>query len=362
MPSTINRAKLCFRDRDYFMDEEGMFFCVIGNVHPPDRVISYLKYVPERISERTKWKKGDVGYDRILPYYSAVGVLSTQEFLSKRKPEYLYKDPFMNILITAVPIDSIKVHFLPEERISQILSKENKDPLEEEVAELVAIFGSECGISTNCFGLTGSLLIGIHDPSFSDIDLIVYGKENSKKLLDKLPELFECYNELEPFGKELLRRRVKDVSRIYFLEPEIATKLCARKRDRGVFKGRQFSIHPVKTEEEVEERYGQKRYEPAGLITIMGTVESCEDAIFMPSRYLIKDARTPEGKEKPEIREVVSYEGLYSGIAEDGDEIIAKGKLELVRDLEEGSVSYRLLIGSFEARGRDFILLRSWLK
>ncbi|HIE22626.1 MAG TPA: hypothetical protein EYP68_00150 [Candidatus Korarchaeota archaeon] len=361
MPPGPKRAKCCFRDRDYFMDKEGMFFCVIGNIHPPDRVISYLKYVPEKISERTRWKKGDIGYDRILPYYSTIGVLSTQEYLSRRKPEYLYRDPFMNILITAVPIDSIELHFLPENRVAQILSQKTRDPLEEEVAELVTIFGRECGIETNCFGLTGSLLIGIHDPSFSDIDLIVYRRENSQKLLEELPRLFERYDELEPFGGDLLKRRIEEVSKIYFLEPEVAAKLCKRKKDRGLFKGRQFSIHPVKTEKEVEERYGLYKYESLDIVTITGVVEDCSDSMFLPSKYIIRDAKTIEGKPLPDVKEIVSYEGLYSMIADEGDEIIARGKLESVRNLENGSVYYRVLIGSFEAKGRDFVLPKSWL-
>jgi len=362
MLSSPSRVKRCFRDRDYFMDEEGMFFCVIGNVHPPERVISYLKYVPEKITERTKWKKGEIGYDRILPYYSTVGVLSTQDYLRKRRPEYLYRDPFMNILITAVPVDSIKQHFLPEKRVGQILSQKTRDPLEEEVAELVTIFGGECGISTNCFGLTGSLLIGIHNPSFSDIDLIIYGRENSQNLLRELPRLFDSYDELEPFGGDLLKRRIEDISRIYFLEREIAAKLCMKKKDRGLFKGRQFSIHPVKTEEEVEERYGLYRYEPLGIVTITAVIEDCRDSMFMPSKYSIRDAKTIEGKPLPKVKEIVSYEGLYSMIADEGDEIIARGKLESVKNLEKGSVYYRLLIGSFEAKGKDFILQKSWLR
>ena len=357
-----SRVKSCFRDRDYLMDEEGMFFCVIGNVHPPDRVISYLKYVPERISESTKWKKGDIGYNRILPYYSTVGVLSTQEYLSRRKPEYLYRDPFMNILITAVPIKSIKVHFLPEERVRQMFSSERRDPLEEETVELISILSNECGIPKESFGVTGSLLIGIHDPGFSDIDLIIYGRENSSKLMKELPRIYESYEELETLSGEILQRRIEEVSRIYFLEPKVAAKLCRRKKDRGLFRGRQFSIHPVKTEEEVEEKYGLRKYEFMGMITICGTVENCRDSIFMPSKYSVKDVRTLEGKARPEIKEVVSYEGLYSGIAEEGEEIVARGKLELVENIEEGSTFFRVLVGSFEARGRDFILPKSWLR
>ena len=37
-----------FRDRDFIQTKEGFYFCVIGSIHPPDRIISYIKYVPSK--------------------------------------------------------------------------------------------------------------------------------------------------------------------------------------------------------------------------------------------------------------------------------------------------------------------------
>ncbi|MEM2495179.1 MAG: hypothetical protein QXQ27_07630, partial [Nitrososphaerota archaeon] len=57
-----------FRDKDFIEDTNGMFFCVIGNVHPQNRVISYLKYVPKIEGEvtRIKWSKEGKVYNRVL--------------------------------------------------------------------------------------------------------------------------------------------------------------------------------------------------------------------------------------------------------------------------------------------------------
>ncbi len=302
MAGGTERQKLCFRDRDYLMDKEGMLFCVIGNVHPPDRVISYLKYVPQEAEKESLWKKGNIRYSRILPHYSTLGVLSTQDYLKRKKPEYLYDDPFLNISITAVLIKNIETHFLPEERLKEIFLKNERDPLEEEIKELVSIISKECEVNREDFGVTGSVLLEIHDPKFSDIDLVIYGRESSKKVLKKLPQVYESCEELSPLTGMLLERRMKGVSKNYHLEPKVARKLLEKAINRGLFKGRQFSIHPVKREEEVEEKYGQTIYEPMGILTIVGRVENCDESIFMPSRYLVSEVRTLDGKQRPEIK------------------------------------------------------------
>ncbi|RLE49837.1 MAG: hypothetical protein DRJ21_02115, partial [Candidatus Methanomethylicota archaeon] len=81
-----------FRDRDFIETIEGMIFCVIGNIHPKDRVISYLKYVPWEAEGAKKlgWKRDKNEYGRILPYYSASGVMKVKEYLEKFFPQYIY--------------------------------------------------------------------------------------------------------------------------------------------------------------------------------------------------------------------------------------------------------------------------------
>ena len=62
-----------------------------------------------------------------------------------------------------------------------------------------------------------------------------------------------------------------------------------------------------------------------------------------------------EGKAVGPLLEVVSYESLYDSLAENGEEIIARGKLELVKDNRNGEEYYRVLIGSPEGKGKEFI-------
>ncbi|MCS7385528.1 MAG: hypothetical protein NDF55_02140 [archaeon GB-1867-005] len=55
------------RDRDFIESKKGMLFCVVGNVHPKDRAISYLKYIPwkEENAARLGWKREEQEYYHI---------------------------------------------------------------------------------------------------------------------------------------------------------------------------------------------------------------------------------------------------------------------------------------------------------
>jgi predicted nucleotidyltransferase len=68
-----------------------------------------------------------------------------------------------------------------------------------------------------------------------------------------------------------------------------------------------------------------------------------------------------EGKAAADLREVTSYEGFYGGFLSTGEVIRASGKLERVVDRRSGEEYHRILVGSPEAGGRDYVLPRSLL-
>ena len=352
------------RDRDFIESHEGLIFCVIGNVHPADRVIAYLKYIPHFASKiRTKWSREGVMYGRILPYYSAIGVKNTMDFLRKHYPEYIIYDKYRSIELIEVPRDKIKKHFRPEERLQEII-KSPQDDLEKLALDLVLELSNESSISIENFGITGSILLKIHNLKYSDIDIIVYGHHNGWIIRNTLKELYHRKesNFRLPKGN-LLKEWSKDIISHHPLTLEEAMLLYSRfKWNRALYKGRQFSIHPVKLENEVKERWEDKIHKPLGLVKIKAKVIDSSDAIFMPAVYIVEEAKVLEGIEPPkQISRVVSYEGLYIDLAEPGDEIIVYGKLEEVHDLRSSETYYQVTIGTYEASGRDFIKPTKWL-
>jgi predicted nucleotidyltransferase len=348
-----------FRDKDFIEDVDGAIFCVIGNIHPPDRVISYLKYVPGFRGEavRVKWSRDGKSFSRVLPNYSALGVLKVQEYLKSICSNYVYFDPYMNIEFIAVPREKIAKHFLPELRLGEIISGA-RDPLEEHALRLVKTICRESNVDVGSIGITGSILLKIHNLQYSDIDLVTYGRESSVKIREAVKKLLEeeSYGFHRPKG-DMLKQWAEEIARIHPLRIDEAVKLYSTKWNRAIFQGRQFSIHPVNTE---KEEYGRFKYIPKGIVRIRCQVVDDKDSIFLPCKYIVKNVYFLEGKWVSEIREVVSYEGLYCDIASAGETITVQGKLEEAEDLYYKQKYFRVTVGTFEARGLDYIKPDSW--
>jgi len=358
---TLSYRKV-FLDRDFVEDKDGYLYCVVGYVHPPDRVLAYLKYVPTR-SLDTIWFKGKVGYDRVLKYYSSVAVTESFKILKKVKPHYIYYDNVFNITFIGVPISEIRKHYIPEERLKEIIESGGNDELEQDLIELVKCLSEITNVKIQSFGISGSILTSIHHPRYSDIDLTVYGIANSWTLIKVLREA-DGKDKIKLPEDNVIKEWALEVSKHHPLTPKEAYLIYVEKKMRLVFKeSRVFSIHPILLPEEVDEKYGDKIYVPKDLIKIKGKVVDNRLSIFLPGKYIVDDVSVLEGKrEYSEIEEVVTFEGLYSGILDVDEEFIAYGKVEEVHDRIKGRKYLRLVIGSAEAKGKDYIKPLRWLR
>ncbi len=191
------------KDRDFVETEEGLVFCLIGYLHPPDRYTAYLKYTPSKagrwkramakLSAPTpfvvrpspwpspQWGEGEgtrevIYYQRELEYYHVRNVGKTLEFLKSQYPRYVTFDPLQNLTFSFVPRDAVAIYHYPEKRPREILAAP-ADPLEKDVEAFVSLLVAAGGPDPGLLGITGSILLKIHDPSFSDIDLLLYGRE-----------------------------------------------------------------------------------------------------------------------------------------------------------------------------------------
>jgi len=343
-----------FRDRDYLKTVDGYFFCVLDSIHPEDRVIAYLKYVPD---PNGKWGRSHERLRRALPNYIMHDLIETFKFLKINNPEYLFFSPVMNIEISAVPLNKILIHYKPEKKLSSFARRENLDALQKKTVDLASLISEESSVPLRFFGVTGSILIDAHQ-SFSDIDLIVYGGRNSVSVKETLKQIYEsAIFPIRRFNEEESREWCLQKTRLYPLTYDEAAEILKRRWNRGVYEGTFFSIHPVKTEDEINEKYGDRVFKPEGIVKIEATVSDSEESDFLPATYKVEDVKVLEGRKVEDINEVVSYEGLYGGLAEEGERILAYGKMEHVTDKRTGEIYHRVLIGSREAEGRDYIKL-----
>jgi predicted nucleotidyltransferase len=345
----VNRS---FRDRDYIRTRDNLFFAVIGNVHPKDRVLAYLKYLP---NPRGKWGRVERRYARSIRYYSATNIMETVDFLGKRYPQYVYHYEPFQIIFSAVPHGRIAKHYRPEEGLEELRHAKHLDGLEKKSVELASFLSEHSGVFIDRLGVTGSILINVHR-SFSDIDLTVYGREESRRIREMLLSLYERNSDqIRRFSGSVLSTWCKEQSSVHPLSLKEARNLYAQTWNKAVFRNTVFSIHPIKIEEEVTEKFGEELYKPLGVVEVRARVVDASDSCFLPATYFVTDVRFESIGQFDNVERVVTYEGLYGDIASEGDEIFVRGKLEEVFGVS-GRLKYRrILVGSPEARASDFI-------
>ena len=332
------------KDRDFVETEEGFFFCLVGYLHPPDRYTAYLKYTP---AEAGKWSRGEVFYRRELPYYHVRNVLETVHFLERRHPRYVWTDPLQDLKFSYVPRDAVTRYYAPEQRLAEIVSQP-RDALEADVAALARLVVRTSGTPLNHFGITGSVLLGLHNPAFSDIDLLVYGRNQAQKVQRAIESLKgPDIQELEP--ERRARWREETAARFGLTDTDVA-RLVARRWNYFLYRGRYVSVHPTRSDEEIREAYGERRWTKVGAATLEATVSDATESMFLPAVYRLTDVSVLEGASR-EIRELISFEGLYCQVADAGDRIVAQGELEQ----QQESGACRLVVGTAGAPDGGFI-------
>ena len=344
-----------FRDRDFLRTKDGFFFCVVGPFHPPNRVISYLKYVP---SKAGKWGKGIWRFKRVLKDYTIPSLLETFRLLEKEYPHYLFYSPFYNVLMTAVPTEYIARHYRPEDRLTTIMKSKRQDMLQKKLGRFVSELAEKSGVLIDSFGVTGSILIGIHRLAVSDLDVTVYGYKNSLAVKRALIDDYSLKDSgFKKFEGSTLTAWCKSKAQSHPLTFNEALEIYGRKWNIGIFEDTKFSVHPVKLEDEVDEEYADKVYEPIGTATVGAVIHENSDSIFLPAVYQVREAKVVKGPQVTDIEEIVTYEGLYGDLAEIGETVLVRGKLEQVTDKKNRRKHHRILVGSPEGKGSEYLKL-----
>jgi predicted nucleotidyltransferase len=326
------------KDRDFIETVDGMIWCVVGYLHPPDRYTAYVKYVP---SEEGKWRRGDSGYSRVIPFYHVSQVEATYGLLMERHPEYVYQCPVRNITVSSVPRERVVVYHRPRARLASLMRNGGEDELEEKLVELARLLCDTSGFEVGDLGVTGSLLTGSHSPEFSDIDLTVYGMEASRRLKEAILENRGENGSVRPFSEERKREWSRSRTGRLSLTFEQLMTFAERRWNYGVYDGTYFSAHPVRTDAEITEEYGDLRYVQAGLVEGRAVIEDSSESIYLPAIYKVSEVEM-KGSEGG-VSEIVSYEGLYCDMFKSGDVVEFRGVLECVT----GRRSFdRVVVGS----------------
>jgi predicted nucleotidyltransferase len=324
------------KDRDLIETNEGLLFCVVGYLHPPDRYTAYLKYIP---TSEGKWTRGVESFSRVVPYYHVTQVENTYSILKDNYPKYLFNCPIRNIMVSSVPHEDVLRYYHPKERLKLILMEGANDSLEEKLVSLVKFLKDETGLSDSDFGVTGSILTKTHNPSFSDIDLTLHGILATNAVKEAIREIRKVNSELEPFDDKQISEWCYDRTKRFPLSFRDLMLIARRRWNYGYYKKTYVSFHPIRLDGEIEETYGDFTYSHKGVVSGTASISDSKESIFLPAIYEVEEI---DSKSDFDIKQLVSYEGMFSDIFRAGERVEFSGILEKV----SGKNSfYRILIG-----------------
>jgi len=344
------------RTRDFIYTTDDLFFASTNYLHPEDRYISFLRYIPNPNGDRLKNGKK----------YSKVDSTESYNYIRENHPEYLYFCENTNKEMMGVPINKVKKIIKPEKRLEEIReSFIGENEIFSKLLSIADFFHFKAGISYENLGISGSILPGLQKKEVSDIDFVIYGLLNHNKAI----EAFKKYHNKEidvngntiklnkvndDFWEKVYKKRIRDSSlskdEFFFYEK--------RKFNRGLIDGTLFDILSTRNYDEVTEKWADVKYEPIGISKIECTIEDALGAYDNPSRYKIKDLKVIEGIDE-KITEVVSFTHTYAGEVYEGEKAICKGKVEKVIK-NNGESSYQLVVGTTREAIDEYIKLKDF--
>jgi len=328
--------KIRAREGDVIETTDNILFDAKGLVHPSDRVIAFVRYVPDPSGNRIR--------DGVK--YSKIYALSKRYALLKQNyPQYLVNDPVYNTVLCEVPLQDVKHQYQPAQGLEDLRSRDNLDETEKTALQFMELLKKNAGVPWGKLGISGSILVRLHTHS-SDIDPIIYGSKTGYRVHSALKKLLEDKSSpFKSYSMDGLRALFDFRSKDTFTSFEDFVRTDSRKASHGKFMGRDFFIRFVKDWNEVSEQYGTIIYKPEGSARIKATVANDSEAIFTPCSYKLEDVEILEGPSVDAIEEVVSFRGRFCEQAKSGETVIAEGKVERVQQ-ERKHEHYRLLIGN----------------
>lgn len=242
-------------------------------------------------------------------------------------PEYVYYSVFKGKEILSSPLTSIRELYVPRDCLEHLFALEKRDLLQNTAINLVELLSRESKVPLKDFGLHGSIALNMHTAT-SDIDLVVYGGRNFRKLEATIDRLAE---------KGTLNYVFKN-------------RIDKARRYKGRFKGKLFMFNAVRHSEEINSKYGVFKYTPLHRVSFECKVKDDSEAMFRPSVYKIKnyDPADPASELRSDLvpTVVVSMIGCYRNVAQKDDAIRVSGMLENVQHTKTKKTFHQVVVGT----------------
>jgi predicted nucleotidyltransferase len=330
--------------------KDGIQFKSFSNQHPPGFIIAKPKYIPtdEIFSDKLQLRNlFDKQVNRLNLWIDKSELTYYLETFKKKYPHYIHNSDLHKNWFFAIPEKAISQIFDPREGLKVLMNmpeKERDEHLSSVISFVELLLKS--GISKQDLGITFSTIVGHYDPKFSDINIVIYGKENSWKVLKfletvKHPDLrWKTEQEWEHFRQKRNRSSI-------FTKQEFFEQM-SRKKTEGYFQNKLFVLFPVEKENETWEKWGKEEFIPKGLVEVEASVIDNYNSLLRPGYFEIKNSQVFSGLKVP-VSKIVFYSRDYVMQALNGEKIKACGLLEEVKNLKTNKKYYRVVIGYFDS-------------
>ncbi|MCE4605905.1 MAG: hypothetical protein F7B59_01040 [Desulfurococcales archaeon] len=201
------------------LDKNSSIYSVIGIPPLPGTIIAFKKYQLCN-NDESIWARYNRRYCRLVHDYTQYSILThTSTMLD---PRFYTEVPVISTIDARRMLD-------PFRKLKKIMVHP-EDSLHFKIIDFLNKTKRETGIELEFWGVTGSILADIHNPDISDIDLILFGEENSEIIFEYLK-------------RRRFRRIInwENLQSRYEIDPKLL-KLLSEGRSRFMWKDSKFSI------------------------------------------------------------------------------------------------------------------------
>ncbi len=348
-----------FYESSIITTRDGLHCQVYGNEHPFDSILVKPKYIPTDKIENESLQYRFISGRKMNRLNLWADKNKLKDYITQFKinyPHYIFSSKAHNDLqgqerlFFSVPLDNIEKIYFPRKGLSELMSmpEEALDPHIKTVYHFVH-FLLKSGLRVKDLGITYSTLTGHYSPEISDINIVVYGKEQFWRLMKFL----------ETADHPLLRWKTdrewldffNKRNRFAIFDEKSFLYVMNRKKSEGFFNNTLFVIFAAEKEEETWFKWGEETYTALGPATVEGTVINNFDSVVRPGCYEIGEARIIDEDKNYgnlELKKIVFYSRDYCMIAFPGEKVRACGVLEEVKP-KNGPFYHRLVVGYFDA-------------
>lgn len=326
------------RDRDGIVTKEGLIFRVFGYSHPENAYICDAEYASAEIfkSDDPRAPRDGAGKSKLFyKFYDDEG----WKFIHKNYPKYTIMHEMLSVNVLGVNHAYIAETRQPQARLRELVAMKPADKLHVATLRVLNVLMKRTGLSADHFGVFGSMLHGFHHPEYSDIDLLVYGVKQNRKMREFLEALYaeqgsgfsnEFDTDAAIAGKKW---RFKNFTPKEFLWHQKRKFIYGLYDDRAQ-SGRviKAEFEPVKEWSEIKSEYdSQTKIIHKDWVRIKARVTDDVDAPFIPSVYRVTPLEVLSGSRSAlEAVRVISYMEEFRQQVQKDETIIVEGNLEEV--------------------------------